>query len=126
MKPLTEVIAILAEGIADVEAYDAIDDALYYLREYHDNYGNLIASMNHHLRKIKELEQNDPLTWNELKEMVGKPVWMETPEWSEWMLLNYIDQDKSELYFRDKWGNGFSCNIRNHLTWHAYPKEREC
>ena len=67
---------------------------------------------------------NSPLTWDELQQMEGKPVWMERPEWKEWLLISEIDGDKCEIYLRDKWGNGVIVNARNIGYWRAYRKER--
>ena len=125
MRTLKEVIAILAKGIADVEAYDAVDDALYYLREYHDNYGNLIASMNHHLRKIKELEQNDPLSWEELCEMEGEPIWVEQHhgDTKGWLLI--LRKCDDVVTCTTKHGNSFYLYKANYgEKWQAYRKER--
>ena len=131
MRTLKEVIAILAKGIADVEAYDAVDDALYYLREYHDNYGNLIASMNHHLRKIKELEQNDPLSWEELCEMEGEPIWIKTdPNPARWgIIAEVVDTDNCKLMHvlsvdEDKYPIHIYCPKDSINPWEAYQKEK--
>ena len=67
---------------------------------------------------------NPALTWDELETMQGEPVWLERPEWKEWLLISEIDKDKSEIYLRDKWGNGVSVNYRNVGYWRAYRKER--
>lgn len=69
-------------------------------------------------------EPNDPLTWDELKGMEGRPIWLERPEWKEWLLVSEIDNDKCEMYLRDKWGNGVIVNGRNVGYWRAYRKER--
>ena len=68
---------------------------------------------------------NNPLTWQEIQQMEGKPVWVERPEWKEWLLISEIDGDKCEIYFRDKWGNGVIANARNVGYWRAYRKERK-
>lgn len=71
-----------------------------------------------------EQQANPPLTWQELKQMEGKPVWIERAEWKEWLLISEIDKDKCEIYLRDMWGNGVSVNARNVGYWRAYRKER--
>lgn len=46
-------------------------NALHYLKEYRTlQYG--------YIKAIANLEDNPPLTWDELKTMEGKPVWVET------------------------------------------------
>lgn len=87
------------------------EDAVLYLKEYK----NLLDS---------QKEENPPLTWDELRTMKGKPVWMERPEWEEWLLVSEIDNDKCEMYLRDKWGNGVIVNGRNVGYWQAYQKEK--
>ena len=107
------------------------EDALHYLKEYRDAYGNVIASMNHHLRKIHELEQNDPLTWDELRTMEGKPVWIEeydavdsTRGWRHcrWMLVEFVN----DTYMDARNSDGEQYNFdKGEETWQAYRKERE-
>ena len=49
------------------------DDALHYLKTYKDDKDDLTA-----LRAFwAEQQDNSPLTWDELKQMEGKPVWVE-------------------------------------------------
>jgi hypothetical protein len=74
---------------------------------------------------LQDIYRNDPLTWNELRTMEGKPVWLERPEWKEWLLISEIDEGKCEIYLRDKWGNGVIVNGRNVGYWRAYRKERD-
>ena len=95
-----------------------INDAINYLKEYADRQENLDQF------ETYQFVHKYPLTWEELKEMVGKPVWMERPEWKEWLLVSEIDNDKCEMYLRDKWGNGVLVNGRNVGYWRAYRKER--
>lgn len=108
------------------------DDALHYLRQLQLFRQTPLMQGIHKAQKEYSLypvedwgEENLPLTWKELKEMDGQPVWVEVPQWSEWLLISFIDDDKSEMYLRDKWGNGVSLNIRNNLTWRAYRKEHK-
>ena len=44
-------------------------DALHYLKEYKDAISRLDGARWFHVAAIKELQQNDPLTWDELKQM---------------------------------------------------------
>lgn len=138
MKTLNEVITVMDHvefcctncklqfDCDEVECF--LEDALHYLKEYHDAYGNVIASMNHHLRKIHELEQNDPLTWEELQQMEGKPVWVEdnidepedlTKYWAIYRRIEKAQETEYALlsdFYYDKAQYG--------KTWQAYRKER--
>lgn len=99
-------------------------DALHYLKEYKDAYGNVIASMNYHLRKIHELEQNDPLTWQELKQMVGKPVWVEHKHYSKWLIVYEVYENTIVLDGNGCYTQYFSDDNDKEVRWKAYRKER--
>lgn len=66
--------------------------------------------------------KNDPLTWDELRQMEGKPVWVEWYDHKEWFLIDSID--KKKVVFRAKSGFGWHCIRRESETWQAYRKER--
>ena len=99
----------------ECEARD--DDALYYLKEYRELTKELV-------------EWNEPLTWNELKDMIGKPIWVErtekycVPHWAiienviEWDSIPYgtllLQPDDEELFLSD-----------HAKTWQAYLKEQK-
>lgn len=135
MRTLKEVIAILAEGIADVEAYDAVDDALYYLREY-QQYQNT-PSRNGHMALVdyfEELQKNEPLTWEELKQMVGKPIWIEydnrgieiLSEPKQWVIISLIDNTSvmPEISLVGKWKTFWMQKEFMGKHWNAYKKEK--
>ena len=122
----------------ECEARD--DDALYYLKEYSDdrkNFSEAISNcgkaLNKYIMDIQALaqqEENLPLTWNELKDMIGKPIWVErtekycVPHWAiienviEWDSIPYgtllLQPDDEELYISD-----------HAKTWRAYRKEQK-
>ena len=103
MKTLDEVIDIMEhplygadDGFAEV-AEDDLADALHYLREYQaekanleiikGNYQDAIANCekaeNKFKTALKKLDigtLNDPLDWDELRAMEGKPVWFEVTD----------------------------------------------
>lgn len=67
--------------------------------------------------------KNDPLTWEELKSMEGKPVWIENKFYKKWLIAYQINE--SDIIFD---GNGFYTQafvIDYGKTWQAYRKERE-
>ena len=129
MKTLDEVIKALSV-CADIEGScltdcpyqddcnfgaDCYKDALHYLKEYK----GLSKMWNDKLDKEQE---NPPLTWKELKQMEGKPVWIESPEWKRWEIIGHIDDflevmitNRHEVYESDKFSR----------IWQAYTKERK-
>lgn len=120
MKTLDEVIALLEdERRCDVPQFK--DDLLHHLKEYK----NLQMG---YIRAIADLEDNPPLTWDELKGMEGKPVWVEWTGIDRWGVVDGI--------FTDAFGVENLCISVPHdylhfdrrmkeQTWEAYRKERK-
>lgn len=87
-------------------------DALHYLQAYKDDRNDLTA-----LRAYwKEQHENNPLTWDELREMEGKPIWVEESAenglwWTYWVIW---EQENAVLP-----GKNYG------TTWQAYRKERK-
>ena len=77
MKTLDEVIDYL-EGKQACGEWPGIGDALHYLKEYH-------RLQTAYIKAMADIEDNPPLSWDELKQMVGKPIWVELgllqPRW---------------------------------------------
>ena len=117
-------------------------DALHYLKMYRsdqiqweadrklwtDKQEQVVEARQKYIDKLKELEigtLNDPLTWDELKGMEGKPVWIEYFRRgscfdSEWVILKDINDScmsDTEHFGYDADGYG--------KTWQAYRKERK-
>ena len=85
-------------------------DALHYLKEY-QRYQNTPSRMVH----MAMCDENNPLTWDELKQMKGKPVWVEESAdnglwWTYWVIW----QDENAVLPEKTYGT----------TWQAYRKER--
>lgn len=115
MKTLDEVINIM-EGVGLI---DWGADALHYLKAYKEDRNDLTA-----LRAYwKEQHENNALTWDELKQMEGKPVWVEPVK--EWMLITEIEKcegaDRVWLLSLD----GLDYEMGCHADWQAYRKEQE-
>lgn len=80
------------------------------------------------LRAQQEAEKNEPLTLDELREMDGEPVLLETGEVSireqliaAWEIL--IDHDEDCFFFTRR-KKGFSAKNYG-LTWLAYRRKKE-
>ena len=157
MMTLDEVIIGIKEqmGLGD----PILLDALHYLEEYKNkqNVGTMMFALHNTNKTVcddcwlsKEMaredfkqiykkyieEENPSLTWDELKQMEGKPVWVEylKPVWveldgaiydAEWCIVKDINDDvmldtEGYGYGRaNKYGDGFG------VGWKAYRKERE-
>ena len=99
------------------------EDALHYLKEYQ----GLSKMWNDRLDKE---QKNDPLTWDELKGMEGKPVWVEERyrngdlKSSGWWLIDFWNDD--QICMRDPAGNPWNEHRSNYgRDWQAYRKERK-
>lgn len=72
-----------------------------------------------------EQQENPPLTWDELKSMEGKPVWVEALLYKQWAVIAYVGSD----YIRFEGANLYAPESRQYMGaddgWQAYRKERE-
>ena len=99
-------------------------DVIRYLEAYKEDRNDLTA-----LRAYwAEQQENKPLTWQELKQMEGKPVWVEVDGkwWGRFWAFVEIANDtyvnfyqKGQEYPEDLWKRDIG------KTWQAYRKERE-
>ena len=77
---------------------------------------------------LQDFYRNDPLTWDELKTMEGRPVWATFDnENGTWYIAKVYD-DEVVLY---EWGQEFGVRISGAWDytpkrWQAYRKERSC
>lgn len=155
MRTLDEVIKAVEEDLecANVSYpetfydYDNHKDALYYLKEYRSDMQMYAANQKHwedelaqkikdfgdakdrYIARLKELDigtLNEPLTWDELKTMEGKPVWI-VPEEEKgyWFVIEFFNNNPyyggdRVIFTNDVVLN--RCNLGK--TWQAYRKER--
>ena len=114
----------LADGDDGCE-YHAIPamqrDALYYLKEF-QRYQNTPSRLGHMalVDYFEEPQKNEPLTWDELKGMIGKPVWVEPCK--EWMLITEVEA-VPHVWLLGL--DGLDYDMPLHKDWQAYRKERE-
>lgn len=144
MKTLDEVIERLEDDLHATEAdsqlimlFDRdVADALHYLKVLKDILDPLkVKKISHEITcpqcnsviAILLPESNEPLTWDELKQMEGKPVWVEYTyqgEWrsdkGEWIIINLMGDDD----LIDQTGEGLFPKSLYGKTWQAYRKER--
>ena len=68
-------------------------------------------------------ESNEPLSWDELKGMVGKPVWIEMEEMGYWYIIQDFEEGPLDDYmlttpFIQWWKSEIG------TVWNAYQRER--
>ena len=97
-------------------------DALHYLKEYKRVQNKIEKIALGNIEDTLDKLDNKPLTWNELKTMEGKPVWIENnlikPHWD---IIAQID-DNADVTFYVM--GGFETKEFYGKTWQAYKKER--
>ena len=94
------------------------EDALQWLKGYR---GHI------ELDKIRDKceAKNDPLTWDELKTMEGKPVWVEGEGCGLWAIVGKYEKTIYDTEYIDF--IGYATLQRNNMGeyWQAYRKERK-
>lgn len=101
-------------------------DALHYLKTI-ETTENLYHDAVNELSKWKDEDWKDrclPLTWDELKTMKGKPIWVEYDGYAPaWEVIEYIGNTKW------KWGEVIETHLSilhkedQEKVWQAYRKE---
>ena len=140
MKTLDEVIKALEVCTSDrggcgecpfndnCKPDDKWDDALHYLKEYQQTVRWIEIESEKFKQTvdfIKKATANEPLTWDELKQMEGKPVWVEALLYKQWAIVACVYAD----YIRFEGANLYAPEHRIYMGedngWQAYRKERE-
>ena len=122
------------------------DDALHYLKEYQERLQNLQDMMDRYetndrnyqeavqncemvqlkyQQLLDDYNDNPALTWKQLKQMIGKPVWVEALLYKQWVVIAYVGDD----HIRFEGVNLYAPESRFYMGknngWQAYRKERE-
>lgn len=119
------------DGESDCANAEEKTDALHYLKEYQkieDEYEELKDWW------AEEHAENVPLTWDELKGMEGKPVWIELLNhdmWddpshrvdSEWWVIGEVRKD--DIILATYLDEMELCEEDINVLWQAYRKERK-
>ena len=154
MRTLDEVIADLRDATEHLSAMmiskETWEYALRYLQSYRagkieweltresnearylEAVKNCERAENKFIARLKELEigmLNNPLTWDELKQMEGKPVWVESYDSfnrRRWMFVGeWFDEDEMRLFdMGSDYPDYISKNGYESGRWQAYRKER--
>lgn len=120
MYSLDQVIYFM-EQRQQTEDWNIRDAAIAYLRGYREILPEYA--------QMKLDAVNDPLTWDELKGMEGKPVWVEGQYPHSWCIVREVQKymDGTEEIVLD----GLNCKIgigrkeEYGTGWQAYRKERK-
>ena len=127
--------------------FEVTRDALHYLKAFRDAMDTLESEKDKYVEAVinckavetkymlmvKDALRNDPLTWDELKQMTRKPVWVEynlhlsnkdaRSRSRMWIIVQEImpwQQDEELIYY-----NGFVFGKKEiGKAWQAYQKER--
>lgn len=123
----------------DPECTAVKEDALHYLKEYKAKQEDLEQKNDHVCEMAKticeqydrlcnrlaEEYRNEPLTWDELRTMTGKPVWVEALLYKQWAIIAYVGDE----HIRFEGVNLYAPESRTYMSaedgWQAYRKERE-
>ena len=115
-------------------------DTLYYLKQYQRFDSSLEYTIHRaedvykkYVKLMADLEENPPLTWDELKKMSGKPVWVEWIDgpWkgnSKWVLIERVAELMAIFTAIDACGVNYNGNLHNlsmGTQWKAYRKEQK-
>lgn len=141
MKALTlnEVIKIMEKRYKSEPWDDVAKEAIYYLHAfinqqdfYKQSIAHVIEVIDHYEKMVADyLSVNNPaLTWDYLKLMEGKPLWVEEYYYNGqkksagWWLVD--TQDDEQIVLRDQAGNPwYAYFISMGTDWKAYRKERD-
>lgn len=152
MKTLDEVIDQLIDchtnwcrwsETSDIVDRSAVEDALHYLKVLKDILDPLkVKKITHEITcpqcnsviAILFPESNTPLTWDELRQMAGKPVWVEVYDpidektgWhtASWKLIEFINDEYFVVRDSDGGEECFYKSENDSYCWQAYRKERK-
>lgn len=110
---------------------DWAKDALYHLKKYKRVQNKIEKIALGNIEDTLDKLDNKPLTWDELKTMEGKPVWVEDHNdddepYNRWYIVERFIKEQGDEYavLNDYY---FSRKYFNDKTdgWQAYKKERE-
>lgn len=134
MKSLDEVIKFFEKQEA-IDKWEPRTAALHYLKEYRAEMDNIRIFHDDHIAMKNELSDikssnNPALTWDELKQMEGKPVWVEHI-WGilRWGIIDSLwfdekeQKEKISIISRHGW---LECDKDEQgAKWQAYRRERK-
>ena len=131
MKTLDEVIAYFDNQTQQRHVYltedaeDIYNDALHHLKTI-ETTENLYHDAVNELSKWKDEDWKDrclPLTWDELKQMKGEPVWVKHKHYNKWLIVYEVYENTIVLDGNGCYTQYFSDDNDKEVRWQAYRKE---
>jgi len=109
------------EGVTICAKCELEDETLHYLKTLRAERKHLDELW----RELVKENDNNPLTWDELKMMTGKPIWIEDAfEKGEWYIIECFT-DSNRFIAHDRWaGDDVFRKLYMGAEWFAYRKER--
>ena len=102
------------------------NDKSFYIEKYCDRVIQFAESVASHTQ--------NPLSWEELKDFVGKPIWVEGQSHKHWCLIkkvyydDFLKQNRVDLVYINHVGRPQTYTRKENnygKTWNAYRKENE-
>lgn len=121
------------DGEAACFNHDRVD-ALHYLKELKRISARLEKIALGNITETLEKLDNPALTWEQLKKMEGKPVWIEEYDpidektgWhtASWKLIEFINDEYFDVRDSDGEQKCYYKSENDCYCWQAYRKERE-
>ena len=123
----------LKEYRSDMQMY--AENQKYWEDELKQKIKDFGDAKERYIKRLKELDigtLNNPLSWQELRQMEGKPVWVEEENQpSQWYLIDEVETDEDddpEFVSMNVYDcQGYYWFYKNNIgtKWQAYRKERE-
>lgn len=137
--------SVLPEAIYYLKDYQSRINNLIQLRDdlerYKDDYGKATRELTEareqwiaekkrmesyelmYIHAMANLEDNPPLSWDDVKRLEGKPVFLERNYCGEWTIVHNIEEDRA--VFSVAFGEIVLPRDLIDIGWRAYRKERE-
>ena len=132
MITLDEAIELMEAQVGELDGVIGVilyaDDILQYLKEYRERQENLDQF------ETYQFEQTRPLTWSELRQMEGNPVWLEShgdiTKFTGWVIVSNFHHDMVHFIFSHYDGEFLTYEMtvpkeQMGTEWQAYRKERD-
>ena len=134
LKPMPESLCSSCPTGKQSNNCGVYEAALQFLKLYRKSAKDLLALIEDYRKEIKTIDdqRNPALTWDELHEMEGKPIWVEVLNqtknpcrWEgQWMIVKDFAQGVYGEYCRMEPNYCTWINTTYGDTWQAYRKER--
>ena len=121
MLTIDQVIIALEDGIRS----SVRDETIRYLKDMKNLQEDYVILYDKYWREFNQQQENPPLTWDELRQMVGKPVWVEYFGRNRWIIPQEFRFDVIGREYILAQDGGMLFRFQQHEVWEAYRKERK-